>query len=107
MLLTNRLHPFPKQLVDRLAEIFELDSAVLYEHRTGEFYLTGTPDQGHEDLQDQLRRDPLYGMTPSDLRPQCVIVPVRLGSEAIASLALQGVAMPESVLQGIANLVAI
>jgi hypothetical protein len=85
MLLINRVHPFPKQLVDRLAEIFELDSAVLYEHRTGEFYLTGTSDQGHEDLQDQLRRAALYGMTPSDLRPQCVIVPVRLGSCAAVS----------------------
>ena len=107
MLLINRVHPFPKQLVDRLAEIFELDSAVLYEHRTGEFYLTGASDQGREELQDQLRRVALYGMAPRDLRPQCVIVPVRLGSETIASLALQGVAMPESVLQGVANLVAI
>src|SRR4030095_15866534 len=32
---------------------------------------------------------------------------VRLGSEPIAGLALQGVQMPDAVLQGIANLVAI
>ena len=36
-----------------------------------------------------------------------MITAVRLGSEPIAGLAVQGVQMPDSVLQGIANLVAI
>src|SRR5207302_5759551 len=43
----------------------------------------------------------------SDPNRQPIIVAVRLGSEPIASLALQSGMMPESVLQGIANLVAI
>jgi two-component system, OmpR family, sensor histidine kinase KdpD len=46
-------------------------------------------------------------MSSSDAKRRRVIVPVRLGSEPIASLALQGTAMPDSVRQGIANLVAI
>ena len=36
-----------------------------------------------------------------------VITAIRLGAEPIASLALQGARMPDSVLQGIANLIAI
>jgi two-component system, OmpR family, sensor histidine kinase KdpD len=107
MLLINRVDPFPQQLLDRLAEIFELAAAVLYECRTATFYRTGASDHGLEDVHDQFREAALHGIAPADATRQRIIVPVRLGSEPIASLALQGVAMPESVLQGIANLVAI
>jgi two-component system sensor histidine kinase KdpD len=107
MLLIDRRAPFPQQLVDRLAEIFELAEAVLYECRSGAFYRAGTPDSGLEDVDALLRRAALYGTTPGDLKQQRIIAPVRLGPEPIASLALRGVVMPESVLEGIANLVAI
>jgi two-component system sensor histidine kinase KdpD len=106
MLLINRVDPFPQQLIDRLAETFELAAAVLYECRTATIYRTGASDNGLEDVDDQLREAALHG-TASDDSKRRIIVPVRLGSEPIASLALQGVTMPESVLQGIANLVAI
>src|SRR5262249_18358908 len=43
----------------------------------------------------------------SDAQHHRVITAVRLGSEPIAGLALQGAPMPDSVLQGLANLVAI
>lgn len=107
MLLIDRTFSFPQQLVDKLAEIFELDAAVLQERRTGEFHRTGSTDIGFGNLEDQLREAALHGMCSSDAKRGRVIVPVRLGSEPIASLALQGTAMPDSVLQGIANLVAI
>jgi two-component system sensor histidine kinase KdpD len=107
MLLIDRRAPFPQQLVDRLAEIFELAEAVLYECRSARFYRTGTPDNGVDDLDDLLRRAALYGTTPGNAKQQRIIAPVRLGPEPIASLALRGAVMPESVLQGIANLVAI
>jgi len=107
MLLIDRAAPFPQQLLDKLAEIFELRAAVLFEHNASVFYRTGTPDIGFEDLDGQLRGATLHGISPSDPKRQAMIVAVRLGPEPIASLALQGGTMPESVLQGIANLVAI
>ena len=107
MLLIDRAAPFPQQLLDKLAEIFELRAAVLFERNASVFYRTGTPDIGFEDLDGQLRGSTLHGMSPSDPKRQAMIVAVRLGPELIASLALQGGTMPESVLQGIANLVAI
>ncbi|PYX12182.1 MAG: hypothetical protein DMG84_22315 [Acidobacteria bacterium] len=55
----------------------------------------------------RLREAAVHGMSLSDPNRQPIIVAVRLGSEPIASLALQSGMMPESVLQGIANLVAI
>jgi two-component system sensor histidine kinase KdpD len=89
----------------RLAETFDLSAAVLYERRTGEFFRAGPAD--FEGLDEQLRDAALHGTAFSDPRSNRVITAVRLGSEPIAGLALQGVKMADSVLQGIANLVAI
>jgi two-component system sensor histidine kinase KdpD len=94
-----------KQLVRRLADIFDLSAAVLYERRTGEFHRAGPSD--FDGLDEQLRDAAVQGTFYSDPQRQRSIVAVRLGSEPIGSLALQGAAMPDSVMQGIANLVAI
>ncbi len=107
MLLIDRTAPFPQQLLDKLAEIFELRAAVLFERNASAFYRTGSPDVGIENLDEQLREVASHGMSPSDPKRQAIVVGVRLGAEPIASLALQGGTMPDSVLQGIANLVAI
>jgi two-component system sensor histidine kinase KdpD len=107
MLLIERSTPFPQQLLVKLAEIFGLGAAVLYERRTGTFHRTGSADTGLEDLDDQLREVALHEMSSSDAKVGRVIVLVGLGAEPIASLAFQGVAMPDSVVRGIANLVAI
>jgi two-component system sensor histidine kinase KdpD len=105
ILLIDNTEPFPKQLASRLAEIFELSAVVLYERRAEEFYRAGPLD--FDGLDDQLRDAALQGTSFTDARRQRVITAVRLGSEPIAGLALQGAQMPDAVLQGIANLVAI
>jgi two-component system sensor histidine kinase KdpD len=105
ILLIDKTEPFPKQLVRRLAEIFELTAVVLYERRTEEFYRAGPSD--FEGLDDQLRDAALQGTSFADPQHQRTITAVRLGSEPIAGLALQGPVMPDPVLQGIGNLVAI
>jgi len=97
--------PFPKHLAQKLSEIFGLAAAVLYDRRSGEFYRAGPSDFGGMD--DQLREAASNGTTFADLARSRVITAVRLGSEPIASLGLEGVQMQDSVLQGIANLVAI
>ncbi len=82
---------------------------VLYDRRTDEFYRAGPLD--FERMDDQLRDAALLGTTFQDNGQHRVITAIRLGSEPIAGLALQGDAipksLPDSVLQGIANLVAI
>ena len=55
----------------------------------------------------RLREMALHGTSYSNNQSGCILTAVRLGSEPIASLAIQGARMPDSVLQGIANLVAI
>lgn len=105
ILLIDNTQQFPKLLISKLAEIFQLPAAVLYDRRSDEFYRAGPSD--FEGLEDQLRDAALQGTSFADTKRSRVITAVRLGSEPIAGLALQGPAMPDSVLQGIANLVAI
>lgn len=105
ILLSGREEPFPNQLIRKLAETFGLTAAVLYDRRTGEFYRAGPSD--FEGLDDQLRDAALHGTSFSNAAANRTITAVRLGSEPIASIALQGINMPDSVLQGLANLVAI
>jgi two-component system sensor histidine kinase KdpD len=105
ILLIGSSEPLAAQLVRKLAEIFQLNAAVLYDRRTGEFHRAGPSDL--VGLDDQLRDTALHGTSFSSDRPNTIVTDVRLGSEPIASIALQGVKMPDSVLQGIANLIAI
>ena len=105
MLLIDRGTPFAKQLVEKLADIFNLESALLYERHTGEF--SGVGVQGPEGLKDDLRSVALPDGPSAKARPPYVIVGVRSSSEPVASMALRGATMPDSVLQGVANLVAI
>jgi two-component system sensor histidine kinase KdpD len=105
ILLIGEGDPFPKQLTRKLAGVFELKAVVLYDSRSGEFHRAGPAD--FEGLDDQLRDSALQGTSFSDPEGGRVITAVRLGSEPIGSLALQGARMSDSVVQGIANLVAI
>jgi two-component system sensor histidine kinase KdpD len=105
ILLIEKGDSFPKQLTRSLADIFELSAVVLYERRSDQFHRGGPSD--FEGLDDQLRDSALRGTSFTDARHNRTITAVRLGSEPIASLGLQGVAMPDSVLQGVGNLVAI
>ena len=105
MLLTDGGDPFPKQLVHKLVEIFELKAAVLYDRRTGDFYQGGPTDL--EGMEAKLRDAALQGTNFSDSAQNRVVTAIRLGADPIGSLALQGAQTPDAVLQGIANLVAI
>jgi two-component system, OmpR family, sensor histidine kinase KdpD len=105
ILLIEGGEPFAKQLALKLAEVFQLEAVVLYDRRTGDFFRAGPFE--FEGLDDQLRDAALHGSSFSDPACSRIITAVRLGSEPIASLALQGFQTPDSVLQGIANLVAI
>ena len=105
ILLIEESEPFAHQLAQRLAEIFPVDAVVLYDRTTDEIYRAGPSE--FDGLDDQLRDAARHGGSFTDTEQRRVITAVRLGSEPIAALGVQGARMPDSVLQGIANLVAI
>jgi two-component system, OmpR family, sensor histidine kinase KdpD len=104
ILLIDRNAPFPLQLTEKLVEIFKLEGAALYERHRNESYWVGISSVG--DIESQLRNGASSGVW-SRPQPDRIVMGVSLGSEPVASMALQGAIMPDSVLQGIANLVAI
>ncbi len=104
ILLIEGSEPFPGELIRKLTEIFQLDLAGLYDRRTGEFYRAGPLEL--PGLEDQLQNPALNGIARSQ-DPFCLLTPIRLGSEPIAGLAIKGSNITDSVMQGIANLVAI
>jgi two-component system, OmpR family, sensor histidine kinase KdpD len=103
ILLSDRSAPFGQQLVQKLAEVFDLDAVVLLDRRTGEFHRAGTSP--FDDIENRLRT--ALNKSGSERHGDNVVMGIHLGSDPVASLALRGTATPESVLQGIANLVAI
>lgn len=110
ILLSDPVEPVAKQLARKLAEVFGLDAAVLFDRRTGEIHRAGPSDfQGadFEAMEDQLHDTATQGTSFVDPERKRVITAVRLGSEPIASFAIQGVFMQDSVLQGVSNLIAI
>jgi two-component system sensor histidine kinase KdpD len=109
ILLMDPVEPVAKQLARKLAEVFGLHAAVLYDRRTGEIHRAGPSD--FDGMEDQLRDAASQGTSFFDPERKRLITAVRLGSEPIASfaitLATPGAFMQDSVLQGISNLIAI
>ena len=105
ILLIDATASFPRDLAQKVAETFGLAAVVLYDRRRDEFYRAGPFE--FDGMDHQLRESALSGTSFSDPEKNRVITAIRLGSEPIASLAIQGPQMPDSVLQGIGNLVAI
>ncbi len=105
ILLIGDAEPFAKQLARRLADIFELNGVLLYDRRNNEIHRAGPADI--EGVDNQLRDAARYGTSFSDAERRRAVIAVRLGAEPIASIAVEGRPMPDSVLQGAANLVAI
>jgi len=105
MLLTDNSTPIAKQLIEKLAEIFNVDGAVFYERHTGNTYCVGTA--GPDGLEEKLRSAASSTDRSIQLSSPYSIVGVSRGSEPAASMAVRGSTMPQSVLQSAANLVAI
>jgi two-component system, OmpR family, sensor histidine kinase KdpD len=105
ILLTERSAPFGPQLAQKLAEIFNLEAVVLFDRRTREFHRAGSSIL--DGVESQLRAAALESGCSSEIDGNQVVMGIHLGSDTVAALAFRGTRMPESVLQGIANLVAI
>jgi two-component system, OmpR family, sensor histidine kinase KdpD len=105
ILLIDRTGPFPRQLAEKVVEIFKINTAVLLDRRTDEMYRVGGTSE--DDLENHVRAAVAGVDSFRASGADCVVVPILHGTEAVASLGLRGPKMPQSLLNGIANLVAI
>jgi two-component system, OmpR family, sensor histidine kinase KdpD len=105
ILLIDANDGFAKRLCGYLAETFQMSAVALFDPRTQQIYRAGPLE--FEGMDSQLQEAALKGVAFADPERNRVITAIRLGAQPIAALALQGEPMQDSVLQSIANLVAI
>jgi len=105
ILLIGPSHPVPKQLATQIAQSFSASAVALYDGGSGTIYRSGPED--FPDPQDQLRQAASQGTLFRDEATGTVVTAIRLGGQPIGSVGVRGAALSDSVLQGLANLLAI
>ncbi len=105
ILLTDSRESAARQIARRIAQTFALPAVALYERQSGEIHQAGSEDL--PDAEDKLREVATQGTSLQDAQRRIVVVPIRLGSEPIGSLAIRDVSLSETAFQSLCNLVAI
>ena len=105
ILLIEPTRPEPKQLAMQIAQSFAADAVALYDRDSDKFFRAGPQD--FHDSDGRLRQAALEGTLFRDEKAHSVVTSIRLGARPIGSLGIQGVALSDSALQGLSNLVAI
>jgi two-component system sensor histidine kinase KdpD len=104
LLLSERAAAAPGAIARLVADAFELPSVGIFDQRTDTVSWAGTRDLPH--LDDRLRQMARTGVSLGG-PPGVVFTAVRLGGTPIGSVALAAGGLSDTVLQSIANLVAI
>ena len=105
ILLIGPAQPVPKQLATQIAQSFSASAVALYDGGSGTTYRSGPED--FPDPQDQLRQAASQGTLFRDEARGTVVTAIRLGGQPIGSVGVRGATLSDSVLQGLANLLAI
>src|SRR6202162_2375609 len=105
ILLIGPSQPVPKQLATQIAQSFSASAVALYDGGSGTIYRSGPED--FPDPHDQLRQAASPGTLFRDEATGTVVTAIRLGGKPIGSVGVRGAALSDSVLQGLANLLAI
>ena len=105
ILLIEPSRPVAKQLAMQIAQSFDAHAVALYDRETGNFFRAGPEDFPDSDA--RLRQAAVEGTLFRDAATHTVVTSVRLGTQPIGSLGIQGVNLSDSALQGLTNLVAI
>lgn len=105
ILLIGPSEPVAKQLAMQIAQSFNASAVALYDGGSGVTYHSGPDD--FPDPQNQLRQAASQGTLFRDESNRTVVTAIRLGGQPIGSVGIRGAAFSDSVLQGLANLLAI
>jgi two-component system, OmpR family, sensor histidine kinase KdpD len=104
LLLSERGASMPGEIARRIVDTFELQAVAVYDLRTDVAAWAGPPEWAGID--DALREMAKRGTVARD-RPGLILLPIELGGAPIGSVAMIDIGLSGTVLQSIANLVAI
>jgi two-component system sensor histidine kinase KdpD len=105
ILLIGPAQPVPKQLATQIAQSFSASAVAFLDGVSGTIYRSGPED--FPDPHDQLRQAASQGTLFRDDATRTVVTSIRLGGQPIGSVGVRGAILSDSVLQGLANLLAI
>ncbi len=105
MLLSSELSTMARATVNRIMQIFDIPTAAMFLRAEDVFYRAG-PDAGT--ISEQQLREAAEGRQPEYyVEKQLSLIPVRLGGQALGSLAFTGCVLSNAALNAVAYLVAI
>ena len=105
LLLSDAARPVGKQVVQQIAQTFEISGVALYDRSSGEIYRAGADDI--PDIDAKVREAAVRSTVLRDESNGLIVTPIRLGGEPIGSLAVRDVALSDAAFQSLLNLVAI
>jgi two-component system, OmpR family, sensor histidine kinase KdpD len=105
LLLADTTRSMARQIVQQIAQAFELPAVALYDRNSAEMYRTGADDM--PDIEGKMRDAAVRSTLFRDENSGLVVTPIRLGGQPIGSLAMRGVSLSDPALQSLLNLVAI
>lgn len=105
ILLTDNRQPIASQIAREIARIYEASSVAIYDRSRLETHGGGPDDI--PDIQQKLQDAAMNGTLFQDDQTHTVVTAVILGGMPIGSLAMKGVALSDTTLHALSNLVAI
>ena len=105
LLLADTTRSMATQIVQQIAQVFELPAVALFDRNSAEIYRTGADDM--PDIEAKLHDAAVRSTLSRDENSGLVVTPIRLGGQPIGSLAMRGVSLSDPALQSLLNLVAI
>ena len=105
LLLADASRPMGQQVVQRVAQAFELPVVALYDRASSSFYSASESEL--PGLSDQLKDAAHRSTSFHDVKSKLTVTPIRLGGQPIGSLAIAGSSLSDAALHSLLNLVAI
>lgn len=105
LLLADQDRPIAHQMVQRVAQVFDLSLVALYDRANNVIY--SAAEQDSPQIEDKLRETALRSTSFSDDKAKVTVTPIRLGGQPIGSLAIAGSSLSDAALHSLLNLVAI
>jgi len=105
LMLVDKESPTAGQISQRIAQVFAVTGAAVFDRETDQIYRTGAVDVPITDT--KLRDSALQATGFHDTEANLSVLPLSLGREPVGSLAIYGASISDTALHAIGNLAAI
>lgn len=105
LLLADATRPMGQQVVQHVAQAFELPVVALFDRASNMVYWAA--EREVPGLEERLRDAALRSITLHENKSSLMVIPIRLGGQPIGSLAIVGSSLSDAALHSLLNLVAI